>query len=58
MATCFVDHDERISNLAKLFFHKLSRKVQHIIGDKILLGETFQDLEADFPQKVSLKMLN
>ena len=27
MATCIVDHDERISNLAKLFFHELSRKV-------------------------------
>ena len=58
MATCIVDHDERISNLAKLFFHELSRKVQHIIGDNILLGETFQDFEAGFPQKVSLKMLN
>ena len=58
MATCIVDHDERFSNLAKLFFHKLSRKVQHIIGYNILLSENFLDFEADFPQKVSLKMLN
>lgn len=28
VATCVVDHNERISSLAKLFFHELSHKVK------------------------------
>lgn len=27
MAICIVDHDERISSLAKLFFNELAKKV-------------------------------
>ena len=39
-------------------------KLSHILQKPVLMGESFQDyswiqdFEADFPQKVSLKMLN
>ncbi|KAK3602734.1 hypothetical protein CHS0354_017179 [Potamilus streckersoni] len=38
MATCIIDHDERISNLAKLFFHELAKKgnaVYNIMPDMV-----------------------
>ena len=31
MATCIVDHNDRIAGLAKLFFHELAKKVIFLI---------------------------
>ena len=37
---------------------EISRRGSRTAESPILMGESFQDFEADFPQKVSLKMLN
>ena len=41
MATCIVDHNDRIAGLAKLFFHELAKKVIFLILRLVFVSNSY-----------------